>query len=443
MPIVKNRRNFLKAAGLTMTLPLLESLGQSNDQNRIPNNGSTQAAAVTNSLMKLSKVTPYVIRTDPPHWGGRTWYFVRLETDNGLVGWGETAILGALNGLEASYQSLIREAFTYYLEGKNPIDREALYQKMVKGMTHQHADYVTMGLISAFDVAIWDIVGKHFNTPVYNLLGGLIRDRVRTYTYIYDMVNMGGAGETIRDWTSRPKRVAENAARLVNEGFTALKFDPTPQSRDGGKTAPPWELSMAEYDHAERAVAAVREAVGNRADILIGTHGQITPSAAKRLAARIEKYDPLWLEEPCPPGNFKEMGEVARSTTIPIATGERLVSIFEFQNIFAEGGCAFAQPDLGSCGGITACKKIATLAEANYVLMAPHVWGGPLITAAALQICANVPNFLVQESIYKSRGFFDEIVVEPFIWENGDLIVTDRPGIGIALDERKLEQFKI
>jgi L-alanine-DL-glutamate epimerase-like enolase superfamily enzyme len=137
------------------------------------------------------------------------------------------------------------------------------------------------------------------------------------------------------------------------------------------------------------------------------------------------------------------MGEIARSTTIPIATGERLVSMFEFQNLFAEGACAFAQPDLGSCGGITACKKIATLAEANYVLMAPHVWGGPIITAAAMQICANVPNFLVQESIYKSGGFFDEIVAEPFIWENGDLIVTDRPGIGIALDECKLEKFKV
>ena len=428
-----NRRNILKATGLAMTTPFLNKLGKSD----------SQTATVPPSPIKLTKVTPYVIRTNPPHWGGRTWFFVRLETDNGLVGWGETAILGTLNGLETTYKTLVQEAFNRYLKGKNPLEREFLYQKMWKGMTHQHADYVTMGIISAFDVALWDIAGKHYNTPVYNLLGGKYRDRIRTYTYIYDTVKMSDARETIITWTRKPKKLAENAVRLVEEGFTALKFDPTPQLRNGGKTAPPWELSMAEYDAAERAVAAVREAVGARADILIGTHGQITPSAAKRLAKRFEKYDPLWLEEPCPPGNFKEMGVIARSTTIPIATGERLVTMFEFQNIFAEGGCAFAQPDLGSCGGITACKKIATLAEANYVLMAPHVWGGPLITAAGMQICASIPNFLIQESIYKSRGFFDEIVAEPFEWENGDLILSERPGIGIALDEDKLEKFRI
>jgi len=136
------------------------------------------------------------------------------------------------------------------------------------------------------------------------------------------------------------------------------------------------------------------------------------------------------------------MGKIARSTSIPIATGERLVTIYEFQNLFDEGACAIAQPDLGSCGGITASKKIATLAEAKYVLMAPHVWGGPVITAAAIQIDANIPNFLIQESIYKSRNFFDEIVKEPFEWQDGYLIPSDRPGIGIELDEKKLEAHK-
>ena len=195
---------------------------------------------------------------------------------------------------------------------------------------------------------------------------------------------MAAGAETIRNWTQRPEALAEQSAHLVDEGFTGLKFDPIPQSRDGGATGAPWELSQAEYDHTARACEAIRDAVGTRADILIGTHGQITPSAAVRLAKRMEPYDPLWFEEPCPPRNFKEMGEIARETSIPIATGERLVSPHEFQNLFAEGACAFAQPDLGSAGGITACKKIATLAEVNYVLMAPHIWGGPLITAAAI-----------------------------------------------------------
>ena len=192
--------------------------------------------------------------------------------------------------------------------------------------------------------------------------------------------------------------------------------------------------------HAERAVGAIRAAIGERADILIGTHGQTTPAAAIRLAARLEQFGPLWLEEPCPPENYSEMGMVARSTRIPIASGERLVTVHEFQQLFAEKACAVAQPDLGSAGGITATKKIATLAEANYVLMAPHVWGGPIITAAALQIDANVPNFLIQESIGTSGEFFDEIIKQPFIWDNGDFVVSDRPGIGIELDEKSLEK---
>jgi len=248
--------------------------------------------------------------------------------------------------------------------------------------------------------------------------------------------------EATQDWTTNPARLGELAAKLADQGFTGVKFDPLPQARPRRLPVPPWEISLAEYNHAEKAVGAIREAVGNRADICIGTHGQITPAAARRLAKRLEKYDPLWLEEPCPPENYKEMGRIARSTSIPIATGERLVTIHEFQNLFAEGACAVAQPDLGCCGGITATKKIATLAEANYVLMAPHVWGGPVITAAAVQIDANIPNFLIQESIYKSRNFFDEIVKEPFEWRDGHLIPPDRPGIGIELDEKKLEAHK-
>ncbi len=389
--------------------------------------------------MKLTRVRTFVVQTPPPYAGGALWFFVKLETDNGLVGWGETAVLGTLHGLEDSYELLVKQVFDGYLEGRDPMDREALYQKMVEGMMAQHPDYVGMGVVSAMDVALWDIAGKHFNTPVYNLLGGKYRDRVRTYTYIYDTEGPGG---TVGTWTGNPERLGLLAAELADEGFTGLKFDPLQQSAPRRLPAAPWEISQAEYDHAERAVAAVREAVGNRADILIGTHGQTTPSAARRLAARVEKYDPLWLEEPCPPENYRQMGEIARRTSIPVATGERLVGLHEFQNLFEQGGCAFAQPDLGSCGGITACKKIATLAEANYVLMAPHVWGGPIITAAAVQIDANIPNFLIQESIYKSRGFFDEVVVEPFEWEDGDLIPSERPGIGIELDEGKLEAHR-
>lgn len=181
--------------------------------------------------------------------------------------------------------------------------------------------------------------------------------------------------------------------------------------------------------------------MGNEADILIGTHGQITPSVSRRLAKRLEAYDPLWLEEPCPPENADEMARIAQSTSIPIATGERLAWVHDFERLFSKGACHFAQPDLGSCGGITAAKQIAALAEAHYVLMAPHVWGGPLITAAALHLDAAIPNFLIQESIFKSQHFFSELLVEPFVWEDGDLLVPTQPGLGADLNEEKLLQF--
>ena len=391
--------------------------------------------------MKLTKVKPYVVKTEPPNWGGFLWFFLKLETDQGISGWGETAVLWSLYGLEEGYEKMVENIFDTYLKDQDPINRETLYHYLYSNLTAQHPDYLTVGLISAFDIALWDICGKYYNTPVYNLLGGKFRDRIRSYTYLFDLTKDNLLEATL-DWFTNPDGLAETAARMVEAGFTGVKFDPLHQAGLRRMPLAPWEITMAEYDHAERAVEKVRQAVGNKADICIGTHGQITPAVSRRLAKRVEKYDPLWLEEPCPPENFKEMARVAASTTIPIATGERLVTIHDFQKLFEAGACAVAQPDLGSCGGITACKKIASMAEAYYVLLAPHVWGGPVITAAALQIDANIPNFLVQESIYKSRNFFDDIVKEPFEWKEGDLIPPDRPGIGIELDEKKLEKYK-
>jgi galactonate dehydratase len=391
--------------------------------------------------MKLTKVKPYVIKTEPPNWGGLLWFFLKLETDQGISGWGETAVLWSLYGLEGGYQKIVENIFATYLKDQDPVNRETLYHLLYSNLTAQHPDYLTLGLISAFDIALWDICGKIYNTPVYNLLGGKMRDKVRTYTYLFDL-KKNTLMEATQAWFNNPDELAETASGMVSEGFTGVKFDPLIQAGFRRLPVAPWEIPLTEYDHAEKAVGKVREAVGSKADICIGTHGQITPATSRRLAKRIEKYDPLWLEEPCPPENFKEMAKVAASTSIPIATGERLVTIHDFQKLFESGACAVAQPDLGSCGGITACKKIASLAEAHYVLMAPHVWGGPIITAAALQIDANIPNFLIQESIFKSRHFFDEIVKEPFEWHDGYLIPPERPGIGIELDEKKLEKYK-
>ena len=393
--------------------------------------------------MKLTKATPYAIRTPPPNYGGYFWYFVKLETDSGLVGWGETAVLFSLYRAERAFEQYVEGTFARYLEGRDPMNRDALNKTMYAGMSSQHTDYITAGIISAFDTAMWDICGKALGVPVADLLGGRYRDRIRTYTYIYDTEDAGGLIASAAHWTDNPKRVAECAVRHVDEGFTGVKLDPLYYTPPGGLPPMPWEVTMEAYDRAERTIEAIRNAIGNRADICIGTHGQMTPSVSRRLARRLEPYDPLWLEEPCPPENFEEMGRIAASTTIPIATGERLAYVHDFQKLFAAGACHFAQPDLGSCGGVTAAKQIAGLAEAYYVLMAPHVWGGPVITAAAMQLDVNIPNFLIQESIWQSRGFFDDIVREPFNWDDGDLVFEDRPGIGIELDEAKLEQYRI
>lgn len=336
----------------------------------------------------------------------------------------------------------MKNIFDRYLKGKDPINREPLHRILYSSLTAQHPDYVVYGLISAFDIALWDICGKYYNTPVYNLLGGKYRDRIRTYSYLYNFENSGNLSDAVSVWLNAPEKLGDIARKYVKEGFTGVKFDPLRLARPNQLPVAPWEMSLEEYDHAEKAIQMVREAVGSSADILIGTHGQITPASARRFAKRVEKYDPLWLEEPCPPENIKEMAKIAASTSIPVATGERMVSMHDFQKLFEEKACAVAQPDLGSCGGITSCKQIATLAEANYVLIAPHVWGGPIITAAAVQIAITIPNFLILESIYKSRDFFDRIVKEPFVWKRGYIIPSEGPGIGIELDEKKLENYR-
>ena len=391
--------------------------------------------------MKLTKVTPFVVQTPPPNLGGYYWFFLKLETDNGLVGWGETAVLFSLYGMNRSFTAMVEELFNRYLVDQDPMNREVLTKLMYEGFCSQHADYIASGIISAFDMAMWDITGKQLGVPVCDLLGGRFRDRIRTYTYIVDPDFDGNIEAATADWRERPEAVAETARKIVDLGFTGLKLDPLHYQLPGTMPITPWEIPMSEYDRAERTIEAIRKAVGNEADILIGTHGQITPSVSRRLAKRLEAYDPLWLEEPCPPENADEMARIAQGTSIPIATGERLAWVHDFERLFSKGACHFAQPDLGSCGGITAAKQIAALAEAHYVLMAPHVWGGPLITAAALHLDAAIPNFLIQESIFKSQHFFSELLVEPFVWEDGDLLVPTQPGLGADLNEEKLLQF--
>jgi len=214
-------------------------------------------------------------------------------------------------------------------------------------------------------------------------------------------------------------------------GFTAVKFDPI-----GAYTAfDPRQLSLEALEQSEKFVATLREAVGSSCDLLIGTHGQMTSSSAIRLARRLEKYDPLWFEEPVPPENAAEMARVARATSIPIATGERLATKYEFSRLLEQQAASILQMALGRVGGILEAKKIAGMAEAHYAQIAPHLYCGPIEGAANIQIGACSPNFLIQESIQTWGGFHAEILKRPVRWEDGYIIPPTAPGLGVELNE--------
>jgi 2-dehydro-3-deoxyphosphogalactonate aldolase len=404
--------------------------------------------------MKLTKLETYIVEVPPPGYGGNYWFFVKLLTDEGVYGWGETATLGVFYRMQKSYRTLLEEIFEAHLKGENPLDRERLTKAIYNAVSSRHTEYSTQGLLSAIDVALWDISGKVCGQPVYNLLGGAFREKVRTYTYIF---NFKTGGSQRSDWFD-PGFVADNARFLVEEGFTGVKLDPVPMVyfepplkgeadpmalRNRGAYRNPFNMTLEQYKSVEAVIGALREAVGTKADILIGTHGQITTASAIRLARVLEPFDPLWFEEPVPPENTKEMAKVARSTSIPIATGERLTTVFDFTRVLEDGAAVYLQPDLGACGGITECKKISAVAEAYYAQMAPHVWGGPIITAAALQIDAAIPNFLIQESIFKGGGFFNDLLVAPLVWEDGYYAVPKSPGIGADLRMAAMDKFRV
>lgn len=245
----------------------------------------------------------------------------------------------------------------------------------------QRPDTSLIGILSGIEMACWDIVGKELGKPVYELLGGQVHERLRSYTYLYP--KEGDQADVYRD----PELAAARALEYVDAGFTAVKFDPV-----GPYTAfDPRQLSLDALDHTERFVRTLREAVGSKCDLLFGTHGQMTPAGAIRLARRLEPFDPLWLEEPTPPEMPEEMAKVAARTTIPIATGERLATKYEFARVLQAGAASILQMALGRVGGILEAKKIAGMAEAHYAQIAPHLYCGPIEGAANIQISACSP----------------------------------------------------
>jgi len=371
--------------------------------------------------MRVARVKTYVVGNPPPHRGGRNWVFLKLTTNDGIEGFGEAY---AVPFNPRTVARLIEDLGERFVIGADPFKIEYLWRTLYSSGYSQHPDLTMMGVISAFEMACWDIVGKALNQPIYNLLGGQFHDKLRTYTYLY----AGAPGEPSPH--TDPERAAIRAAEYVERGFTAIKFDPV-----GAVKFAPEQLSLETLGNAEAVVRSVRETVGDRCDILVGTHGQMTTSSAIRLAKRLEKYDPLWFEEPVPPENRDEMARIARATSIPIATGERLSTKYEFAELIEKQAAAILQMALGRVGGLLEAKKIAGMAEAHYVQVAPHLYAGPIEGAANIQLDTCSPNFLIQESIEMWGGFHAEILKEPIQWENGYIIPPTKPGLGVELNE--------
>ena len=377
----------------------------------------------TDFSMKLDSVNVFVVGNPPPGFGGRYFVFLKLKTACGIEGVGE--VYAATFGPQA-IASMIEDTFARRFAGRDPFQIESMWRETYGSGFTLRPDISLMGVLSGLEMACWDIIGKAVGQPVYNLLGGKVNERLRSYTYLYP-----GPGEGDEFYLDAD-RSAERAAEYVKQGFTGIKFDPT-----GGFSAyDPRQPTQEQLERTERFVRMMRTAVGVKADLLLGTHGQFTTSGAIRLAKRLEAYDPLWFEEPVPPEMPEQMALVARATTIPVATGERLTTKYEFARVLAAGAANILQLNLGRVGGLLEAKKVASLAEVHYAQIAPHLYCGPIVGAANIQIAACSPNFLILEGIQQWGGFHAEILEKPIRWEGGFVIPSNEPGLGVELNEK-------
>ncbi len=379
--------------------------------------------------MKITDFKTWVVGNPPPHFGGRYFIFVKLVTDSGIVGYGE--VYGATFNPH-TMEHMIADVCEREVVGANPFHIEKLWRRVYGRGFSLRPDISLMGILSGIEMACWDIIGKETNKPVYELLGGKVHERLRSYTYLYpDGENVYPDKPDASHVYVNPDTAAERALNYVEQGFTAVKFDPAGAYTvyDGGMP------TLEELDRSERFVKRIREAVGTKADMLFGTHGQFSTAGAIRLAKRLEPYDPMWFEEPTPPENPKEMARVAQQTSIPIATGERLCTKYEFARVLEHQAASILQMALGRVGGLLEAKKIAGMAETYYAHIAPHLYCGPIEGAANVQISTCSPNFLILESIEQWGGFYSKIVKTPMRWENGYVIPPVTPGLGVELDE--------
>ena len=371
--------------------------------------------------MKLKDLDVIITAPPAPGWGGRYWILVKVTTDDGITGWGECY---ASSVGPTAMRAVIEDVFARHMMGENPENIELMFRRVYSSGFTQRPDLTAIGAFSGLEIACWDILGKARNRPVYALLGGKMNKRVRAYTYLYPQ-----AGHDMTDFWSSPAMAAESAQAMVEKGYTAVKFDPAgPYTLRGGHMP-----AMSDITSSVAFCKAIREAVGDRADLLFGTHGQFTTAGAIRLGQALEPYSPLWFEEPIPPDAVDEMAKVARAVRIPVATGERLTTKAEFAAVLRAGAATILQPALGRAGGIWEMKKVAAMAEVYNAQMAPHLYAGPIEWAANIHLATSIPNILMAECI--ETPFHDALVSGTLRVEDGFVLPPEAPGLGIEVDE--------
>ena len=356
--------------------------------------------------MKITDVKTFVVdcfRTN--------WVFVKVYTDEGIAGVGEGTLEYKEHALEGAVEHLKN-----YLLGKDPRNIERLYHDIYRD-AYWRGGAVLMSALSAVECALWDILGKSLGVPEYTLLGGKANEDCRIY------VNGWFAG------AKTPREFAEKAKIAVKKGVTAMKWDPFGKSY--------LQISNADLTNALECVAAVREAVGDKIDLLIEGHGRFDVPTGIKIAKELEQFKPMWFEEPVPPNNLEALKAVRDKSPVAISAGERLYTRFDYNELFRTRACDYIQPDISHAGGIMELKKIAAIAEANYIPFAPHNPSGPVANAATLQLAACCPNFCILEIMYSDVDYRKYVTNENLVYENGRIRIGDKPGLGIELNEEE------
>ena len=366
--------------------------------------------------MKITDIKTVVVNAQM-----RNWVFVKVETGTpGLDGWGEASLEWKTRAVAAAVEDL-----KPFILGDDPTRIEHLYQKLYR-QPFFRPGVIGLSAISGIEQACWDILGKHLGVPVYKLLGGAVRDRVRMYTHL-------GGGEMSAVYESfDAARVIELAQRVVARGYTAVKVVFVPYSEP--------LMGVPYAKKLSGVMSRLREAVGDRVDIMVDFHGRTYPAVAIEYINAIAEYRPYFCEEPVPPENIDALAEVTRAVRVPIATGERLATRHQFREVFEKRAAHVIQPDLCHCGGLLEAKKISAMAEAYYVGVAPHNPLGPIANAAALHFALSTPNFLIQEDMLADVPWRWEVVESSLRTEDGYWLPTDAPGLGVTVNEKAAAQ---